>query len=115
VRGSATVESAGRYVGVTAPTLRGLITLGHGKTAPLATATRWWHHQRMLSPEDETRAVTEVSQRLVESFPDVAPDVIQHTVHTSHEQFAGSPVRDFVPVLVERSAKSSLSARLVAH
>ena len=56
-----------------------------------------------------------MSQRLVESFPDVAPDVIQHTVHTSHEQFAGSPVRDFVPVLVERSAKSSLSARLVAH
>ena len=115
MRGSATVESAGRYVGVTAPTLRGLITLGHGKTAPLATATRWWHHQRMLSPEDETRAVTEVSRRLVESFPDVAPDVIQHTVHTSHEQFAGSPIRDFVPVLVERSAKSSLSARLVAH
>jgi hypothetical protein len=108
---------------VTAPThetwcakpSRGLITLGYGNAAPLATVTRWWHHEPMLSPEDETRAVTEVSQRLVESFPDVAPDVIQHTVHTSHEQFAGSPIRDFVPVLVERSAKSSLSARLVAH
>ena len=56
-----------------------------------------------------------MSQRLVESFPHVAPDMIQHTVQTSHEQFAGSPIRDFVPVLVERSAKSSLSARLDAN
>jgi len=29
-------------------------------------------------------------------------------VHTSHEQFADSPIRDFVPVLVERNAKSNL-------
>ncbi len=63
---------------------------------------------KMLTPEDETRAVTEVVQRLAASFPHVAPDVVQHTVHTSYEQFAGSRIRDFVPVLVERMARTSL-------
>ena len=63
----------------------------------------------MMSNEDENRAVTEVAQRLKVSFPDVAPDVIQDTVHTSHHRFAGSPIRDFVPVLVERAAKTSLA------
>jgi hypothetical protein len=68
----------------------------------------------MLSPEDETRAVTEVSHRLVASFPDVAPDVIKDTVHSSYDPFAGSPIRDFVPVLVERIAKSTLTTQVRA-
>ena len=63
----------------------------------------------MLSPEDEVRAVTEVIQRLGVSFPDLAPDVVEHTVHSSYERFSGSPIRDFVPVLVERMARASLA------
>ena len=69
---------------------------------------------RDVEPEDETRAVTEVSHRLVASFPDVPPDVITNTVHASHDQFAGSPIRDFVPVLVERIAKSTLKTQVRA-
>lgn len=65
----------------------------------------------MLSPEDETRAVTEVAQRLSVTFPDVAADVVKDTVHESHERFSGSPIRDFVPVLVERMAKTTLVNR----
>ena len=65
----------------------------------------------MLSPEDETRSVAEVSHRLVASFPDVPPDIITDTVHASHDQFAGSPIRDFVPVLVERIAASTLKTQ----
>lgn len=65
----------------------------------------------MLSPEDETRAVTEVAQRLATTFPAVPPDLIQDAVHSSHEQFTGSPIRDFVPVLVERMAKGSLAGK----
>ena len=68
----------------------------------------------MMSPEDETRAVTEVAQRLTASFPDVAPEVIEQTVHTSHQRFAGSPIRDFVAVLVERAAKTSLATTTTA-
>ena len=51
----------------------------------------------------------EVTQRLVASFPAVPPDVVVHTVHASYERFAGSPIRDFVPVLVERLAKNNLT------
>jgi hypothetical protein len=65
----------------------------------------------MLSPEDEHRAVTEVVQRLAASFPHVPADVVQYAVHTSYEQFAGSPIRDFVPVLVERMARTSLVSK----
>ena len=53
---------------------------------------------RMMSNEDETRAVTEVAQRLTVSFPDVGPDVIQDTVHASHQRFAGSPIRAHVAI-----------------
>ena len=63
----------------------------------------------MLSAEDENRAVTEVVERLAVSFPDLPPDVVEHTVHISHQRFAGSPIRDFVPVLVERLARTSLT------
>jgi hypothetical protein len=65
----------------------------------------------MLSPEDEHRAVTEVVQRLTASFPHVPPDVVQYTVRASYEKFAGSPIRDFVPVLVERMARTSLVSK----
>ena len=65
----------------------------------------------MLSHEDETRAVTDVSARLVAAFPDVSPTVIQETVRTSHQRFDGSPIRDFVPVLVERMVRTSLVTR----
>ncbi len=65
----------------------------------------------MLSPEDEARAVTEVAARLVAKFPDVPPDLVQEAVHRSHERFTGSSIRDFVPVLVERMAKSSLDSK----
>ena len=77
----------------------------------LASGGRGGSIIRMLSQEDETRAVTEVAQRLKVSFPDVAPDVIQDTVHTSHHRFAGSPIRDFVPVLVERWPKPASPRR----
>jgi len=66
---------------------------------------------KMLTPEDETSAVTEVVPRLSASFPPVAQDVVQHTVYTSYEQFAGSRIRDFVPVLVERMARTDLVTR----
>ncbi len=62
----------------------------------------------MLSPEDEARAVTDVALRLAVSFPAVGSEVVQGAVRTSHEQFAGSPIRDFVPVLVERMAMARL-------
>jgi hypothetical protein len=66
----------------------------------------------MMTDEDETRALSEVSQRLSTTFPDLPEDVVRDTVHGYHEQFAGRPIRDFVPVLVERMARTTLVARM---
>jgi len=59
----------------------------------------------VLSPEDELRTVTELTKRLTGTYPDVASDRIENVVHQSHERFAGRPIRDFVPVLVDRHAQ----------
>ena len=64
----------------------------------------------MLKPEDEAKAVSMIVQRLQESFPQVPADQVQHLVHRSYEEFTGRPIRDFVPVLVERMARNDLRA-----
>ena len=65
----------------------------------------------MLAPEEEVKAVGEVTQRLAVSFPDVDVADVEHVVHRSYEQFRGRPIRDFVPVLVERMARDQLRAQ----
>ena len=67
-----------------------------------------------MTTGDEAWAVTE-SQRLSTRFPDVPADVVSATVHHCYEQFAGSPIRDFVPVLVERMARSSLLSAMATR
>ncbi|WP_157372865.1 three-helix bundle dimerization domain-containing protein [Agromyces sp. Root81] len=57
---------------------------------------------------EEVRAVDEVIDRLVSRFPDLPRDHIAAVVETAHLELEGNPVRDFVPVLVERTAKQRL-------
>ena len=57
---------------------------------------------------EEVRAVDEVIDRLVGRFPDLPRDHIAAVVEAAHLELEGNPVRDFVPVLVERTAKQRL-------
>jgi len=59
--------------------------------------------------EHEARALEEVVERLVGRFPEVAEDRVRETVRTAHQEFANRPIRDFVPVFVERAARTELS------
>lgn len=62
-------------------------------------------------PDDsEQRGVDEVIDRLGEKYPDVDREVIGVIVTEEHEAFNGRPVRDFVPVLVEKRAKQRVKA-----
>lgn len=54
---------------------------------------------------NEQRGVDEVIDRLAEKYPGVDRSTIEAIVAEEHEAFDGSPVRDFVPVLVEKRAK----------
>lgn len=58
----------------------------------------------------EQRSVEEVIDRLGTKFPDVDRATIQAIVAEEHDAFDGRPVRDFVPVLVEKRAKQRVKA-----
>ena len=60
-------------------------------------------------PEHEARALEEVVERLVARFPGVAEDRVREAVTAAHQEFANRPIRDFVPVFVERTARDELS------
>lgn len=62
-----------------------------------------------MSQQDERRAVEEVFRRLTALFPDVPPGEIRATVDGVHARLTG-PVRDYVPLLVERQSRDILSS-----
>lgn len=85
---------------------------GQQKSLPLAERTRSavWHHRLMGSADitdtarHEAREIDEVIARLQERFPSIEVGRIRDIVAEEHQQFVGRPIRDFVPVFVERSA-----------
>lgn len=60
--------------------------------------------------EAEQRSVDEVIDRLAGKYPEVDREEIARIVADEHHAFEGRPVRDFVPVLVEKSAKKRVKA-----
>lgn len=57
----------------------------------------------------EQRDIAEVARRLATRFPDAPPDRVRAAVEQAHRRFDGAPIRDFVPVFVERSARDTLA------
>jgi hypothetical protein len=57
---------------------------------------------------DELQAVLEVRDRLQDKFSHVRPAEVARTVDEAYHEFDGHPIRDFVPVLVERAAADRL-------
>ena len=57
----------------------------------------------------ESRELNEVVERLLQRFPDVQEERVRSVVTKAHEKFVGNPIRGFVPVFVERSARDELS------
>ena len=68
----------------------------------------------MQEREDaEVRSVEEVIDRLALKYPGVERAEIEKIVAEEHQAYDGHPVRDFVPVLVEKSAKKRV--KYLAH
>jgi hypothetical protein len=61
-----------------------------------------------MNRSEEDRAIREVVDRLTKQFPQLATDEVALAVDESRPEFDRSPIRDFVPLFVERSAKSRL-------
>jgi hypothetical protein len=55
-----------------------------------------------MNQTEEIRALDQLADRLRGRFPDAPPEGIRELVARAHHQYDGSPIRDFIPVLVER-------------
>lgn len=66
-------------------------------------------HADEMSGIDEHVMVEDVERRLTASYADVPPERINSIVQDAHAQFDHSPIRDFVPLFVERRARAELA------
>ena len=57
----------------------------------------------------EELLLAEVQRRLTSEYPQLAPDRVGAAVTAAHVRFEHSPIRDFVPLLVERRAREALA------
>ncbi len=57
----------------------------------------------------EWSAIEQLVDRLRNTYPLVPADTVATVVHHTHAKFDGHPVRDFVPLFVERAAKEQLT------
>ena len=61
-----------------------------------------------MNPAEESRLIDLLVDRLVHRFPHVPAPTIREIVDRACRGLADAPIRDFVPVLVERDALSEL-------
>ncbi len=63
----------------------------------------------------ELDALSTIVRTLGEEFFAVPPAEIATLVAAEHRRYAGRPVRDFVPMLVERAVRTQLRSQQVAR
>ena len=69
----------------------------------------------MTGPSDERTLLTEVTGRLTAGYPDVPLAMIGEVVHDLHMRFGAAPIRDFIPLLVERMARTALDELSISY
>jgi hypothetical protein len=57
----------------------------------------------------EQAIIDQIVTRLASRYPTIAASTVSRLVHDIHSRYDDRPVRDFVPLLVERNAKAELS------
>lgn len=57
---------------------------------------------------NEWSAIQQLVDRLRQKYPAIPPDTVTTVVHRNYARFDGRPVRDFVPLSVERGSHLEL-------
>ncbi|MDP7721723.1 three-helix bundle dimerization domain-containing protein [Mycobacterium sp. TY814] len=57
----------------------------------------------------EQSRIAEIERRLKEQFPAVSFEVLDAAVREHHSRFQASPIRDFIPLLVEKRVRQELA------
>jgi hypothetical protein len=66
-------------------------------------------HPQVVIQLSEQQVIDQIAQRLSEAYTAVAPETIGRVVRDKHADFQGRPVRDFIPLFVERRARAELA------
>jgi hypothetical protein len=61
-----------------------------------------------MSDVDETKSIDTVIAALELRFPEVSRPKIEQVVERGYHRFDGAPIRDYIPVLVQRDARAQL-------
>jgi hypothetical protein len=67
-------------------------------------------HSVPMTPDDEKRALGDAAKRIEQRYPGLEPEVIVEMVESRAREFDGRPIRDFVPLLVERGVVSEIES-----
>ena len=67
-----------------------------------------------MTPDEEQRAIGDVIDRVAGRLPGFPRDTIQATVEQHHGEFEGHPIRDYVPLFVERATIRALAIQAPA-
>ncbi|AYE98680.1 hypothetical protein C0J29_08725 [Mycobacterium paragordonae] len=63
---------------------------------------------------EQTR-IAEIERRLMEQFPGISIEVLDAAVREHHSRFQASPIRDFIPLLVEKRVRQELAEASLSH
>jgi hypothetical protein len=63
-----------------------------------------------LRARKEQAALDQIADRMAAQFPELSGEEIARAIQGRYQEFDGSAIRDFVPVLVERSVRDQLAA-----
>ena len=77
----------------------------------MSTSTSTEQARQAHKRRAEREALDKIAERLATQFPELPAERIVSTIQGRYAELEDSRIRDFVPVLVERAAKSDLSGR----
>jgi hypothetical protein len=63
----------------------------------------------MITTISEETRIAEMVQQLKASYPSLPPDTVVEVVNTMRHAFSGSRIREYVPLFVERRARTALT------
>jgi hypothetical protein len=72
------------------------------------TAGAAGHQNRRMDQLQEDQAIAKVVDRLADRFPALGRGRVEQVVAETRSLLDGNPIRDYVPVLVERTARDRL-------
>jgi hypothetical protein len=64
-----------------------------------------------MDSQDRDQEIAAIIERLEKQFPDVPPLEVEAVTLEAHDAFNDHPIKNYVPVLVERHAKERLRGR----